>query len=100
MSYRIPAREPKYLEVYVGNAKQPKRVPLMSSLPASWVLRANAINKMDEDDRGMAWFEFAYDLFHEYVGPQAERFTVEDVNDLLTAWNEANDEQDGAEAGE
>lgn len=100
MSYRIPEREPKYLEVYIGNAKQPRRVPLMSSLPAPWVLRVNAIRKADEDERGMAWFEFAYELFREFVGPQVDKLTSDEINDLFEAWSDANQEQDGAEAGE
>lgn len=100
MSYRIPKQPEKYLEVYVGEAKRPKRVPLMSCLPAPWLLKSNAIRKLPEDERGMGWFEFAYDLFHAYLGKDAELLTAEQLNELFAAWNDANEDTDGAEAGE
>lgn len=100
MSFRIPAQEPRYMEVYLGNRKTPKRVPLMASLPVKWILRVNAIRRQPEEDQGLAWFEFAVDFFREYVGAEVDNMTAEQVNALFEAWDDANEAEDGASAGE
>lgn len=104
MSYRIPKPDGKCLEVYIGDRKTPKRVPLMSCLPVKWVLKANAIRRTAGDDQeaaGMLWFEFACQMFADYIGQETvDRMTAEQINALFEAWNAENEEQDGTGAGE
>lgn len=100
MDYRIPEQEPRYMEVYLGKRKAPRRVPLMACLPVKWILKVNAIRRQPEEDQGLGWFEFAVSFFSEYVGPEVEEMTAEQVNALFEAWDEANKAEDGASAGE
>ena len=101
MAYEIKAPEQKYLEVYLGDSDKPKRVPLAESLPATWLIRINRVNKIkDESEQNREWFELFYDLFREYLGPVVDAFTASQLNELSEAWSNANEEESGATAGE
>jgi hypothetical protein len=100
MAYTIGKPKQQFLDVYVGDAKRPKRVPLAGSMPAPWLIRHNKITTMPEDERGAAWFEFYYDLFRAYVGPQVEQMTADQLNELAEAWADAIANEQGGTAGE
>lgn len=100
MAYTIGKPNQQFLDVYVGDAKRPKRVPLAGSMPAPWLIRHNKITTMPEDERGAAWFEFYFDLFRAYVGPQVEQMTADQLNELAEAWADATANEQGATAGE
>ena len=100
MAYTIKPTELSYLDVYVGTNKRPRRVPTAGSLPAPWLIRHNKIAQLPEDQRGAAWFEFFYELFREYVGPQVDSMTADQLNQLAEAWGDATEDKDGATAGE
>ena len=100
MPYKIEPTKAKFLEVYVGDAKRPKKVPLAGSLPAPWILRINKTRALPDEVRGAAWFELLYALFREYVGPQVDQMTGDQLTELSDAWAEANEEEDGASAWE
>lgn len=100
MAYTIGKPKQQYLDVYVGEAKRPKRVPLAGSLPAPWLIRHNKVAKLPEDERGAAWFEFFYELFRNYVGPQVDNMTADQLNELADAWADATGDEQGATPGE
>lgn len=100
MAYNIGKPEVQYLDVYVADAKRPKRVPLAGSLPAPWLIRHNKVASLPEDERGAAWFEFFYDLFRAYVGPQVDQMTADQLNELAEAWGDATEAEQGATPGE
>lgn len=105
MGYRIKAQEQSFFEVTLAGRKAPKRVPLMSSLPVKWVRRANKIRRetssLDEGEAGTLWFDFACDLFADYLGQETvDNMTAQQVNDLFEAWSAENEDQDGANPGE
>lgn len=100
MAYTIEKPEVQYLDVYVADAKRPKRVPLAGSLPAPWLIRHNKVASMPEDERGAAWFEFFYDLFRAYVGSQVDQMTADQLNELAEAWGDATEAEQGATPGE
>ena len=100
MAYHIKPAEVQYLEVYVGDAKRPKRVPTAGSLPAKWLIRHAEVSALPDEQRGAAWFRFFYDLFREYVGEAVDSMTAEQLNQLAEAWGEVTEEQDGATPGE
>ena len=101
MSFTIPAPAQKYLEVYLGESKQPKRVPVAGSLPAPWLIRINKTQRIkDAAEREGAWFELFYDLFRAYLGADVDLMTANQINELAEAWSSAGEEQDGATEGE
>ena len=100
MAYTIGKPEVQYLDVYVADAKRHKRVPLAGSLPAPWLIRHNKVASMPEDERGAAWFEFFYELFRAYVGPQVDQMTSDQLNELAEAWGDATEAEQGATPGE
>lgn len=100
MAYKISKPQQQYLDVYVGDAKRPKRVPLAGSLPAPWLIRHNKVAQLPDEQRGAAWFEFYFDLFHAYVGKEVELMTADQLNELAEAWADATTDEQGATPGE
>ena len=101
MAYRIAPPDIQYLEVYLNEEKKDaKRVPTAGSLPAPWLIRYNRVATLPDDERGAAYFEFFYDLFHHYVGEKVELMTADQLNQLAEAWAGDTEEQDGATPGE
>lgn len=100
MAYRISKPKQQFLDVYVGDAKRPKRVPLAGSLPSPWLIRHNKVASLPDEQRGAAWFEFYYDLFHAYVGKEVELMTADQLNELAEAWADATTDDQGATPGE
>ena len=100
MAYKFKRQKLKVWELSFSDEGTTYTVPLVSSLPQPWVLRINRITTLPEDERGPAWIQFACDLFEEYLGDVAKTLTLEEVSTLFDAWNEANEEADGATPGE
>lgn len=102
MEHSIEAGERKYLEVHVAGRKQPKRVPLVSSLPIPKVIELGEISAQDEDDPAskVATLRWFYELFREHVGPDIDRLDAEQFGQLVNAWKDASEAESGTTLGE
>ena len=73
-------------------------VPLADSLPMPWLMRLNELRK-DEDDE-LSKVAFFYDFFRIYCGSAIDVLTLEELGELINAWNDATEGETGATPGE
>lgn len=97
MAFEIKPNERHYLEVEIqghGTAK----VPLADSMPLAWLDRMADVR--DKGDDNLDKITFFYHYFREYVGASLDVLTLDELAQLIDAWDDATAGETGATAGE
>lgn len=76
------------------NGESEYTLPLMGSLPASYVKRFAEVARLkDEEEQQNAFMQLQFEILERYCPGLTEEATVEDLREILEAWR-------GDEAGE
>ena len=70
-------------------------LPLLSSLPASYVQRFAKIAKLPDDDKGDAFLDVQMDILEEFAPGLIESATTDDIKEILSLWQEAGQIEPG-----
>lgn len=97
MAFELKPTEKHYLEVEI-EGRGTSRVPLADSLTMPWLMRLNEVRK-DEGDE-LAKVAFFYDFFRTYCGTSIDLLTMDELGQLIGAWNDATEQAAGATPGE
>lgn len=97
MAFELKPAEKHYLEVEI-QGHGTSRVPLADSLPMPWLVRFNELRRNEDDE--FAKVSFFYDLFRAYCGAPVDVLTIDELGQLISAWNDATMEDTGANPGE
>lgn len=97
MAFEMKPSDRHFLEVEI-EGHGTSRVPLADSLPLPWVVRLNELRKDEEDE--FAKVAFFYDLFRAHCGAAVDVLTLEELGQLINAWNDATVDETGANPGE
>ena len=85
----------KFLTVEIEGKKY--NIPLASSLKVKEIRKLLKLKKLSEDEQ----FDFMIDFFSKYLGEElVDEFTSEDLTELFTLWNKANEQAGGMTTGE
>lgn len=97
MAFEIKPKERHYLEVEI-QGHGVSRVPLADSMPLVWLDRMREVRGAEDDDFDK--ISFFYQFFREYCGKAVDLLTVDDLGQLIKAWNDATETETGANPGE
>lgn len=85
----------KFLTVEIEEKKY--NIPLASSLKVKEIRKLLKLKKLSEDEQ----FDFMIDFFSKYLGEElVDELTSEDLTELFTLWNKANEQAGGMTTGE
>lgn len=85
----------KFLTVEIEGKKY--NIPLASSLKVKEIRKLLKLKKLSEDEQ----FDFMIDFFSKYLGEElVDELTSEDLTELFTLWNKANEQTGGMTTGE
>lgn len=85
----------KFLTVEIEGKKY--NIPLASSLKVKEIRKLLKLKKLSEDEQ----FDFMIDFFSKYLGEElVDELTSEDLTELFTLWNKANEQAGGMTTGE
>ena len=72
-----------------GQGEHEYSIPLLSSLPASYVRKVAAIAKLPEAERDEAYLDLQFSIFEEYAPGVLDIATASDLKDIMGLWMEA-----------
>ena len=98
MAFEIKPKERHTLEVEIAGHGT-SRVPLADSLPMQWLVRLHEIQTAEQPDE-FEKIRFFYDLFRTHCGNAVDLLTIDELGQLIEAWDAACEAETGATPGE
>ena len=99
MAYTVKRSEVETFDFHIGGSKKLYRVPVLSSLPVSTLIKARELEKTSGEERADKTFDFFYGIFRDEVPEVLDILKPKELGVLFAAYAEASSTP-AASAGE